>query len=140
MEVSQLMEKDVKAISSERTGLDAAELMSEEEIGSLVVTENEEVRGIVTERDIIHKVAATTPGPAEVKVKEIMTPEPKTIEKGSTVEDAIQVMKENKLEHLPVVSDGKLVGIITSHEVFLWELKEEKYEELRTLPRLLKKK
>lgn len=92
---------------------DVVDLLVGHNIGSLVVMQNDEMIGIVTERDILRATAATR-GPLEfVKVHERMTRCPVVVSPRDAVADAMCVMTERRIRHLPVVEQGQLVGIIS---------------------------
>lgn len=92
---------------------DVVDLLVGHNIGSLVVMQNEEMIGIVTERDILRATAATR-GPLEfVKVHERMTRCPVVVSPRDPVSDAMCVMTERRIRHLPVVEQGRLIGIIS---------------------------
>lgn len=92
---------------------DVVDLLVGHNIGSLVVREDEEMVGIITERDILRATAATR-GPLEfVKVRERMTRCPIVVSLEDEVTDTMGLMTERRIRHLPVVERGKLVGIIS---------------------------
>jgi CBS domain-containing protein len=96
--------------------------MNESHIGALVaVSGTGEVVGIVTERDILSDVVATGKSADEVKISEIMTPNIITITPDKTLEEAADVMTDNKIKKLPVVDEGRLVGIVTASDLIAYE-------------------
>ncbi|MFB6166905.1 MAG: cyclic nucleotide-binding/CBS domain-containing protein, partial [Candidatus Nanohaloarchaea archaeon] len=106
----------------------------------VVVVEDGEISGIVTESDVIRRIAATESAPADVEVDDIMTRDPETVEAGTPVEEALELMSRENLEHLPVVRGGEVAGIITSYEILDHVVSEKEYKHLRTLPSLLRKR
>lgn len=122
MLVKEAMKKDVKTIRPSDTVKDAAVLMNENRIGSLVVVSGTgAVTGIVTERDILIDVVATGKNAVDVKVEDIMTKELITISPEKSLEDAADLMTKNKIKKLPVIEGGKLVGIITATDLICYE-------------------
>jgi len=122
MFVKEVMNKNVKTIRPEDIVKDAAKVMNEYHIGSLVVVSGTgEVVGILTERDILADVVATGKGADEVKVSDIMTPNIITITPDKTLEEAADIMTENKIKKLPVVYEGRLVGIVTATDLIAYE-------------------
>jgi CBS domain-containing protein len=122
MLVKEVMNRNVKTVRPEDTVKDAANIMNERRIGSLVVVSGTgEVVGILTERDILTDVVATGKSADEVKISEIMTPNIVTITPDRTLEEAADVMTENKIKKLPVVHEGRLVGIITATDLIAYE-------------------
>jgi len=90
---------------------DAAKIMSNKDIGCLIFMKNEEVKGIVTERDILKHYHEGK------KVSEIMSDKVITIESDKDLSRAFILMKTKKIKKLPVVDEGKLVGIITATDL-----------------------
>jgi CBS domain-containing protein len=93
--------------------LTALSLMAEFDIGSVIVTENERLVGIFTERDYARKVVLKGLVSKDAKIGELMTPNPCTVSPSSTVDEVMRTMTENRFRHLPVVDHGKIVGIVT---------------------------
>ena len=105
--------RTVHTCAPEDSLADVVDLLVGHNIGSLVVMQNEEMVGIITERDILRATAATR-GPLNfVKVQERMTRLPVVVSPHDPVSDAMCVMTERRLRHLPVVEQGRLVGIIS---------------------------
>jgi CBS domain-containing protein len=122
MIVTEVMNRNVKTVRPEDTVKDAAKVMNENHIGSLVVVSGTgEVVGILTERDILTGVVVTGKNADEVKVSEVMTPNIITITPDKTLEEAADIMTENKIKKLPVVEKGRLVGIITATDLIAYE-------------------
>jgi len=87
---------------------DAAEIMSDKEVGSLIYIQNGDISGIVTERDLLKNFDS------KKKVSQVMTKEVITIDLDTRAEEALDLMRDNKIKRLPVVdSSGKLIGIVT---------------------------
>jgi len=117
MQVREIMISDVKTIEKDATIQEAAEVMSKHGIGSLIVTEDSRVIGIVTERDILIKVVSESKDATKTYVKDIMTKEVIMIKPDADIEDAADIMMERKIKKLPVVEGNALIGIITSVDV-----------------------
>ena len=107
----------VWTISKESTVLDSLELMAEKRIGSLVVIEDGRVVGIFTERDYARKVGPERRNPEETRIEQIMTRELITIDLNQTVYVCMVLMTDNHIRHLPVMDDGRLVGMISVGDV-----------------------
>jgi CBS domain-containing protein len=92
---------------------DAVKLMSEKNIGALLVTEGEEVVGIITERDYARKIILMSRSSKETPVREIMTSAVLYVHPSQTSEECMMLMTENRLRHLPVMDGNKLIGLIS---------------------------
>ncbi len=104
----------VLTIGPSATVLDAAVLMNEHKIGSLVVLDEGRVRGIITERDVMQKVVGERRDPSVAPVHEVMTTEVVCLRLYTTVDEARSVMKIRRIRHTPVVNDdGQLQGLIS---------------------------
>jgi CBS domain-containing protein len=93
--------------------LDAIKMMAKRSIGSLLVMEGGELKGIVTERDYARKVIVKGRSSKSTQVREIMTPDVCTAKTHQTVNDCMEVMTERRIRHLPVVEDGEVLGLIS---------------------------
>ena len=113
MTVGDLARSDVVTADPETTVSELAFTMANERVGSVVVTEGDEVVGIVTDRDIALDVLGTGADPEQYVARDVMTPDPLTVEPGDGVMDAVRAMCDASVRRVPVVEDGRLVGIVT---------------------------
>jgi len=105
-------------IDPEATVYEALELMAKKGIGALIVIDkNEEVAGILSERDYARKVVLMGRMSQETPVKDIMTKEVYGVHHGSTAEECMALMTDKHIRHLPVCKDGKLAGVISIGDV-----------------------
>lgn len=111
--VKDLMTKNVVTIDANKTVVEAAALMSENDIGDLIVMEGNTPVGIVTERDFVRRVLAEGKS-TESKVSEVMTRPLKVIDPDAPIKEAARRMVNKRIRRLPVIKDNKLVGIITA--------------------------
>ena len=111
--IQDKIEKTIFTISPESTVLEAISLMADKGIGALVVTDQEKVVGILSERDYTRKVILMERTSKETTVNEIMTTKVLTVTKSTSVEDCLGLMTDRHLRHLPVVENEKLVGLIS---------------------------
>lgn len=123
MRVKDAMNPKVVIASKDISVKEAARIMTKFKIGSLVILENEKIEGIVTDSDIIRKVVATGLDPVNVTVEEIMSKTVIAVDISEDLGVACQMMVENKIKRLPVLEDGKLVGIITTSDIISVEPK-----------------
>lgn len=101
------------SIQPDASVLDAIKLMAEKGIGSLVVTEGDSLKGIVTERDYARKVIIKGRASDSTAIAEIMTTDVVTASSDQTVQQCMAIMTKIRCRHLPVVDDGHLVGMIS---------------------------
>ena len=101
------------SIAEDASVLDAIKLMADHSIGSLLVMDGQVLKGIVTERDYARKVIIKGRASDTTQVGEIMTSNVVTATIEQTVTDCMTVMTERKIRHLPVVTDGQVVGMIS---------------------------
>lgn len=106
-------DKTIFTIRPDSTVLEAISLMADKGIGALVVTDQEKVVGILSERDYMRKVTLMERTSKETTVGEIMTAKVLTVTKSTSVEDCLDLMTDRHLRHLPVVENEKLVGLIS---------------------------
>lgn len=111
MKVSEVMSKNVKTVQAQDSVKKAAQMMKEVDCGSVPVVENGKVIGTVTDRDIAIKVVAAG-HPPDSPVKQFMTTDVVTTPPDTDARDAANQMAENQVRRLPVVQNGKLVGIL----------------------------
>ncbi len=111
--IQNKIEQNIFTISPESTVLEAISLMADKGIGALVVTDQDKVVGIFSERDYTRKIILMERTSKETTVSEIMTAKVLTVTKSTTVEDCLGLMTERHLRHLPVVENDKLIGLIS---------------------------
>jgi CBS domain-containing protein len=118
--VADLMVKDVLTVEPSDTIGEAAEKMNASNVGAVVVMEDMvRIVGIVTERDLLRAVASRARA-AEARVRQWMTPNPVTIDPDLTIEEAAKIMFDNNFRHLPVVKDGRALGIVSLRLLARW--------------------
>jgi CBS domain-containing protein len=113
--VADHMSRSLVTVTQDATLGEAAAKMAERGIGAVVVVEDEAVVAILTERDVMRAVGAGKDGGAPVS--EWMTQHPDTIEPGDTTDHAASLMIHGGYRHLPVVEEGKLVGIVSIRDL-----------------------
>jgi len=115
--VRHAMTEDPKALSADRSAGDAAGLMAQFDVGSIPVVEGDHVVGIVTDRDIVVRVIAKRMDPSEVRLDEIFTKAIETVSPDVELSDARTLMERARVRRLPVVKDGRLVGVLSLGDV-----------------------
>ena len=109
----------------------AAELMKQNRYGAVLITEDDRLLGIFTERDAVFRVLAVGGDPDRTPLADVMTRSPKTIAPDKTFGHAMLLMHENGFRHVPVIDNGKLVGMVSSRNALDPDLEEFVFEERR---------
>lgn len=123
MQVKDIMSKEVQKATAEMTVSDAAARMTEKDVDYLLVVKDGKLAGIMTEDDVIKKVVGKGRHPQETTIGDIMVNKVVHIGPEKTLEDAAEMMTENKIKKLPVVDNHKLLGIVTASEMVAAEPK-----------------
>jgi len=115
--VRDIMNKKVITVDRDKTALDAAKIMTQYEIGSLVVVSNGKPVGIVTERDLVRKVCTIDTISNKIPLAEIMSSPVISADPDLPIETAVQRMFNNKIRRLVILDNDKLVGIVTASDL-----------------------
>ncbi len=105
----------------------ALEVMVEKNVSALLITENEKLVGIFTERDYARKVILKGKTSLETQINEVMTENPITVSPNSTIDDCMRLMTDKFIRHLPVIEGDNLVGIISIGDVVKYIIEEQKF-------------
>ncbi len=108
---------DVISIAPDASVFDAIKLMAEKAVGSLIVMEGDELKGIVTERDYARKVIIKGRASESTAVSEIMTADVTVATADKTVNQCMAMMTEKSIRHLPVVADETVIGMISMRDL-----------------------
>jgi CBS domain-containing protein len=111
--VRDIMIKDLLTISENETALKAAQVMTEKGVSSLIVLANDQPIGIVTERDFIKKICIKELKVSSVRVRDMMSRIRTSASPDTPIDVAVQRMVNNRIRRLPIIDNGKVVGIIT---------------------------
>ena len=115
--VRDAMTASPTAIASDKTAVDAARTMTTENVGSLPVVEEQKLVGMITDRDLVTNVLAKDLDPSKVPVAEVATQDPVSVSPDESLDTALERMAEKQVRRLPVVEDGRLVGILAQADV-----------------------
>src|SRR5436853_7289492 len=110
----------VYSISPNATVCDAISMMAEKNVGALLVTEGKKLIGILSERDYTRKVALKGKSSKQTSVREIITDNVIHVTPPHTVEACMRLMTENRVRHLPVVEDDRILGVISIGDLVNW--------------------
>jgi len=127
------MTREPVTISPNKTLRDAAKLMAKEHVGALLIKEEDKIVGIISEQDIVRKAVATLGNPAKRKIKEILAGNLITTTPDEDIFEALRIMRDYNIRHLPVMHQGKFVGLVTMKDILkiepdLYEILVEKIE------------
>ena len=131
--IRDMLERDRRVVRAgpESTVHAAARLMAENGCGSILVMEGERLLGIFTERDLLTRVAAAEKSLERTHLREVMTRNPDTVRADEPVKEAIRKMDEFSYRYLPVLEDGRVIGVISTRHLpfgavlaMQWELDE----------------
>jgi CBS domain-containing protein len=111
-------------VDEQQTVSEAARIMAEQNIGAAPVLRHGELVGIFSERDIMKRVVAKALDPQLTKVGQVMSTDVLTVAPQESLENCMVLMKTHGVRHLPIVEDGKLVGVVSLRDILLHEVDE----------------
>jgi len=120
-------DQTVYTITPTASVFDAVKLMAEKSIGALVVMAEEQVVGIITERDYARKIILMARSSKDTPVRDIMTSAVMYVRPDQASEECMVLMTENRLRHLPVMEDGKLIGLVSIGDLVKDIISEQKF-------------
>ena len=127
--VRDTMTENPRSIKASASVVEAAQLMRKEHIGSLPITDDEQLVGMITDRDITTRVVAEAADLATTSVGDVYSQNLISVQPDKGLEEALQLMARHQVRRLPVVENGRLVGIVAQADIALRE-KEKKTGEL----------
>jgi CBS domain-containing protein len=116
---------EVYSVGADDTVFDALHLMAQVNIGAVLVLEDGQVRGIMSERDYARKMVLHGKSSRETRVREVMTTRVITVEPDRTCSDCMALMTEKHIRHLPVMEQGRLMGVISIGDVVRAVVREQ---------------
>ena len=125
---------DVYSVSPDDTVYDALTLMAEKNIGAVLVLGGGEIKGIFSERDYARRGILQGHHSRETAVRELMTPDVIFVEPGTTVDGCMALMTDKRIRHLPVMEEGRLVGVVSIGDIVRAVVEEQQFT-IRTLER-----
>ena len=128
-EIGEYMSSPVSRIDAEATVQDAAIFMEANHIGSIIVAQYGEDIGIITEKDFTQKVLAKGKKPEEMSVTDIMTKPILTMDRYLPVEEANKFMHKNKIRHLAVTEEDKIIGMLSVKDLVTYYSKDFRMQE-----------
>jgi len=115
--VEGIMKSPVVTIDSESSITEVAKVMARNHVGGLVVTIEDKPAAMVTERDILEKIVATGADASKIPVKRIMNKPLITVRRNLSIIEAIMLMRRKKVRRLPILEEGRLIGIVTERDL-----------------------
>jgi CBS domain-containing protein len=118
--IKQILEKkgrDIWVISPQAKVFDALKLMSEKNIGALIVVDKGRVAGVISERDYARKVILEGKSSKDVPVEQIMTPHVYGVHPETTAEECMALMTDKHIRHLPVIDNDRLLGVVSIGDI-----------------------
>ncbi len=111
-------QKHVETVRGKTSARRAAQIMREHDVGALPIVEGGTLKGIITVNDMACRVVAAGLDPDETPVKDVMTPDPDTVGPDTSAIDALRLMQDGGYRHLPVVSGGRVCGLLSRRDFF----------------------
>ena len=111
---------EVYSISADATVYEALEMLEERNVGALLVMAGDTLAGLLSERDYVRKVKLKGHSSTDLKVSEIMSTPVVTVPLTATVDECMRCMTNKRCRHLPVVDEGKLVGVVSIGDLVNW--------------------
>ncbi|HZZ84861.1 MAG TPA: CBS domain-containing protein [Anaeromyxobacteraceae bacterium] len=115
---------EVQTVTPQMTVSAAVELINARKIGSVLVMDGDRLVGIFTERDVLRRVVGERRDPDRTRVADVMTRELVVMKPTATVRDAMTVVAERRCRHLPIVEEGRLLGVISAGDLNHWLIKD----------------
>ena len=106
--------RPINSVSPDTSITESVRLMNDQNIGALLVMEDDKLAGIFTERDALTKVLVAGIDPVNTKISEVMTKDPFCVDPSTTIEEAMGIVTNRRIRHLPILHNGELVGIVSS--------------------------
>lgn len=119
---------DVFEIDADASVFDAVQLMVEMNVGALLVTEGGEIAGIVTERDYLRRVTLEGRTDRQTAIREIMSSPLIVASRETTIDECMALMSDRRIRHVPVVEDGKVVGLVSIGDLVKFKSKLQTFE------------
>ncbi|HET9324979.1 MAG TPA: CBS domain-containing protein [Gaiellaceae bacterium] len=131
--IRDAMTPTARAVSPQQSLVDAAKMMRDEDVGALPVVEDGRVVGMVTDRDIVVRAVAEGRDSAAVKAGEVASREVVAVEPEQDLDEALNLMARHRVRRLPVVEQGRLVGVLAQADVAMQAKEKEAGEMLEEI-------
>ncbi|HZS51472.1 MAG TPA: CBS domain-containing protein [Bryobacterales bacterium] len=130
-QISQILsDRELYFVEPHQTVFEVATKMADLHVGAILVLKDGELCGIFSERDLLNRVLVEGRDPRLVRVAEVMTPSPTTVDESATADEAMEVMHRHNCRHLPVLRNGRVIQMISMRDLMYYDL-ERKAEEIQ---------
>ena len=126
--LGELCRRDVYFVRAGQTVLDACRYMTERNVGAVAVLEGERLVGFFSERDVLNRVVAKGLDPAATPLTSVMTQNPVVVDIAAPIQECLQIMRQANCRHLPVVSVGRLAGMVSLRDALEVDLADTTHE------------
>jgi CBS domain-containing protein len=129
--ISALLERKGQAVYSVNATMsiaDAVAEMNRHRVGCVLVFSGERIAGIFTERDVLRRVVGAGLDPHVMRVADVMTPDVITVPPQTTIDEAMTLFAEKRCRHLPVIEQGRLIGLVSIGDVSRWVAESHRAE------------
>jgi CBS domain-containing protein len=120
--------REVHQVEPAQTVFQAIEKMVDANCGALLVTQDDEIVGIITERDYLRKVALEGRTSEATEVREIMSSPVLIVEPDTDIDEALALMTDRRIRHLPVVAEGRLEGLVSIGDLVKYKTREQSFQ------------
>ena len=110
--------KRALCLGGDATVKEAAELMRKHDVGAVLIVEDEALKGILTVNDMAYRIVAEERDPKKTFARQVMTPNPDTVSSDTTAIVALRLMQDGGYRHLPVVDDGRVLGVVSRRDFY----------------------
>lgn len=121
--------QEILEFAASATVFEAARGMAERNVHSVLITDDGRLSGIFTGTDLVRKVVAEGLDPNLTALSDVMTPDPQTVSPGFNAIEALHRMHDGRYRHLPIVENGKILGIVSRRDFLEYELDELDHQE-----------
>jgi CBS domain-containing protein len=119
-EILSLKGSSVWSVSPDTMVYEAVQMMAEKNVGALLVIENDRLVGIISERDYTRKVVLKGKSSKQTPVREILSGQVIHVTPGHSVEDCLRLMTDHRIRHLPVLDEGRILGVVSIGDLVNW--------------------
>ena len=109
--------QDIISITPDKSVFEAAKIMATAKVGSILILDNDKLAGIFTERDLLNTLIAKGLDPEKTKISEAMTKNVATVDLNDTVDGCYQKMQAATCRHMPILENGKVIGMVTMKDI-----------------------